>query len=120
MDKQKILELLGDVLEKDVSELSRFPEDKPLEELDFTSLRFIQFIVAFEEAYQVTVRDSDLLMERYGTLSGMYHMLRKYLEPPEPPKKVLVCDCDHVLWAGHCRRNPAGGGLPDPGFSKSV
>ena len=55
MYKQKILELLGDVLEKDVSELSRFPEDKPLEELDFTSLRFIQFIVAFEEAYQVTV-----------------------------------------------------------------
>ena len=30
MDKHKILELLGDVLEKDVSELSRFPEDKPL------------------------------------------------------------------------------------------
>ena len=106
MDKQKILELLGDVLEKDVSELSRFPEDKPLEELDFTSLRFIQFIVAFEEAYQVTVRDSDLLMERYGTLSGMYHMLRKYLEPPEPPKKVLVCDCDHVLWRGIAGETP--------------
>lgn len=100
MNTEKILSLLGKTLEKDMEEIQRFPSGSPLTELGLDSIRFIQFIVAFEEAFNVEVLDSDLLLSKFDTLDHLFEILQKYIEEPTPLKKVLVCDCDNVLWHG--------------------
>ena len=100
MNMEKILSLLGETLEKDVEEIRRFPSGAPLTELGLDSIRFIRFIVAFEEAFDVEILDSDLLLSNFETLDVLFSTLQKYIEKPMPLKKVLVCDCDNVLWHG--------------------
>ena len=100
MSTEKVLSLLGKTLEKDKEEIRCFPGDASLNDLGLNSIRFIQFIVAFEEAFTVEVLDSDLLLSKFDTLDHLFETLKKYIEEPTPLKKVLVCDCDNVLWHG--------------------
>ncbi len=106
MDKGKILECLAQVLETDAAELARLEETASLQEVGMTSISFIQFVVAVEDAFSLEVRDSDLLMEKFQTLGDVYQTLSAYLDSPGPMKKCLALDCDNVLWRGISGEEP--------------
>lgn len=112
MNREKIAALLGGVLNKPAGEIAALPPELDLTTVGLTSIQFIQFIVAVEEAFNIEVRDSDLLFSNFKTLGQIYQTLAGYFktEPTpvkKPPvKKVLICDCDNVLWQGVAGEEP--------------
>lgn len=98
-NKSIIIRCLAESLNCTASDLRLISENTPLVDLGMGSIQFIQFIVAIEEAFHIEVRDSDLLMERFETLHEVYQTLSNYL-CSSVLKKVLVLDCDNVLWLG--------------------
>lgn len=106
MNTDRILLLLSEVLGTEAEALKAFSKNAPLQELGLNSIRFIQFIVAFEEAFGLEVRDSDLLFSNFQSLESLFCTLEKYFSKPIPAKKVLVCDCDNVLWQGVAGEEP--------------
>ena len=96
-NKREILEILQRTVGS--SELSG---KTVLTEAGFDSIKFIQFIVSFEEKYDVEVYDSDLLMSNFQTLEMVYETLDKYLQTGGDQKlyKCVITDCDGVLWRG--------------------
>lgn len=100
MDRNKILSLLGGVTDKGTEELEKLPENTPLADIGLDSLKFIQFIVAVEEEFGFEVRDSDLLLQNFETIEKLFETLKKYFVSDMVIKKVLICDCDNVLWRG--------------------
>ena len=62
------------------------------------SLKF-QMIIRFEEKFGIEVYDSDLVMSNFETVGALILTFQKYL-PDAALKKVLICDCDNVLWNG--------------------
>jgi FkbH-like protein len=100
MDKDRILELLAETIERDVDEIRSINENTNLAEIGLDSLNFIRFIVNMEEAFGIEVYDSDLLMNYFQTIGIIFETMEKYFTAPTPLKKVLVLDCDNVLWSG--------------------
>ena len=100
MNKKEILELLAEVMGIDAAELKEISEDMALSEIGLDSIRFIEFIVLFEEKYDVEVYDSDLLIENFATIELMYKTLEKYFTDGKQLYKCIVTDCDGVLWKG--------------------
>ena len=49
MDKEKILEVLGNIIDINKEQLLKTSVDTKLTDLGLTSIQFIQFIVAIEE-----------------------------------------------------------------------
>lgn len=99
MNQNKILNILSDILEIDTDTLTALDKDKNLLDLDFSSLKFITFIVAVEEEFGIEILDSDLIFNNFSTLNKITHMLKKYLSN-NLFKKVLITDADNVLWRG--------------------
>ena len=98
MNKDKILEILAETLEKDFDEIRSLDESVRLDEIGFESIRFVTFIVNIEEEFGIEVNDSDLPVKNFETLGELFQMLGKYFTVPYAPKKVLILDCDNVLW----------------------
>lgn len=96
--RQKILEILAEVVA--IENTTEFHEDDKLSDLGLTSILFIQFIVKLEETFSIEILDSDLTLRKFETVESMFHTLQKYFDTEKSPKKVLVCDCDNVLWQG--------------------
>lgn len=99
MNKEVIFQILSTITEKSKEELINFPENQPLLDLGLDSIKFIQFIVAVEEECHIEIHDSDLLFINFDTMEKLFSTLEKYFENT-PLKKVLICDCDNVLWHG--------------------
>jgi FkbH-like protein len=97
--REKILELLAESTEHTLAEVSAIDNDMPVKELGLDSLKFIQMIVRFEEKFEIEVYDSDLVMSNFQTIGALLQTFQKYL-PDAALKKVLICDCDNVLWNG--------------------
>lgn len=107
MNREKITALLGGVLNRPASEIAALSPELDLTTVGLTSIQFIQFIVAVEEAFNIEVRDSDLLFSNFKTLGQIYQTLAGYFKTkPTPVKKVLICDCDNVLWQGVAGEEP--------------
>ncbi len=100
MNKVKILEVLGNILDIKQRKLSEMPTNTKLADLGLSSIQFIQFIVSLEEEFGIEVLDSDLLLSNFETIEMLYQTLEKYFSPKSTFKKVLICDCDNVLWHG--------------------
>lgn len=100
MDKETILQLLSAVTDATVNELKALDDTALLEDHGLTSIGFIRFIVSVEETFSVEILDSDLILSNFATLQGLFATLEKYFAPQEVLKKVLVTDCDNVLWRG--------------------
>lgn len=100
MTSKIVLRLLADTLGMDADTLTLTDPHTDLADLGLTSLQFIRFIVATEEALDIEIRDSDLLMANFQTVDDILRTLSKYQKPIPELKKVLICDCDHVLWRG--------------------
>lgn len=100
MDKEKILEVLGNIIDINKEQLLKTSVDTKLTDLGLTSIQFIQFIVAIEEEFEIEILDSDLIMTNFETVEMLFSTLEKYFTPKSTLKKVLICDCDNVLWHG--------------------
>ena len=100
MNKEVILQCLSEILEISRKELDELDFKTPLEDVGFTSLKFITFIVQIEEALKIEVLDSDLLFEKFSTLENLFATLSKYFPDERKLKKVLILDADNVLWKG--------------------
>ena len=100
MNKNKILEILSETLEIGQQELAKMPTDTKLADLGLSSIQFIQFVVALEEEFEIEILDSDLILSNFETLEILYQTLEKYFSSKNVLKKVLICDCDNVLWHG--------------------
>lgn len=100
MNKNKILEILSKTLEIGQQELAKMPTDTNLADLGLSSIQFIQFVVALEEEFEIEILDSDLILSNFETLEILYQTLEKYFSSKKTLKKVLICDCDNVLWHG--------------------
>ena len=100
MDKEKILEVLGNIIDINKEQLLKTSVDTKLTDLGLTSIQFIQFIVALEEEFEIEILDSDLIMTNFETVEMLFSTLEKYFTSKKKKKKVLICDCDNVLWHG--------------------
>ena len=103
MDKEQILLCLSKILEKDIDEIKRLPENAPLIDIGLESIAFISFIVELENTFGFEVNDRDLLLKNFETLTQTYETLQKYFgaeNTDKPLKKCLILDCDGVLWKG--------------------
>lgn len=99
MNKDIIFQILCTITEKSKEDLMSFPENHSLLDLGLDSLKFIRFIVAVEEQFNIEIYDSDLLFTNFDTIEKLFSTLEKYFKDA-PLKKVLICDCDNVLWHG--------------------
>lgn len=97
--REKLLELLAEATGHTLTEVLAVNKDTPVKELGLDSLKFIQMIVRFEEKFGIEVYDSDLVMSNFQTVGALLQTFQKYL-PDAALKKVLICDCDNVLWNG--------------------
>lgn len=97
--REKILELLAEATGHTLTEVLAVDKDTPVKMLGLDSLKFIQMIVRFEETFGIEVYDSDLVMSNFETVGALILTFQKYL-PDAALKKVLICDCDNVLWNG--------------------
>lgn len=100
MNKNKILEILSKTLGTDEEKFAEMPADTNLADLGLSSIQFIQFVVALEEEFEIEILDSDLILSNFETLEILYQTLEKYFSSKKILKKVLICDCDNVLWHG--------------------
>jgi len=96
MNQKKILSILGNIIENDIN---NYPLTSPLNKFEFDSIRFIQFVVAIEEEFNIEIHDSDLLFTNFETIEMIFTTLEKYFNA-SVYKKVIICDCDNVLWQG--------------------
>lgn len=99
MNREKILTILGKVIDKTTEELLNLPNDTTLPDIGLASLTLIQFIVDLEEEFGFEVLDSDLLLSNFQTVDMLFITIDKYFHT-DSLKKVLVCDCDNCLWSG--------------------
>ena len=97
--RETILELLAEATGHTLTEVLAVDKDTPVKMLGLDSLKFIQMIVRFEETFGIEVYDSDLVMSNFETVGALILTFQKYL-PDVAPKKVVICDCDNVLWNG--------------------
>lgn len=100
MNKQKIVALLAEAIGIEADELFKYDNDLSLLDIGLESLSFVQFIVNVEIEFDIEVNDEDLVMSKFFTLNDLFHMLEKYFTQQTYGKKVLVLDCDNVLWEG--------------------
>lgn len=100
MDKTKIYECLAEICEKDIAEIQNLDEKIFLSEIGLDSLRFLRFIVSVEERFGIEVNDSDIVASKFQTIEDIFSTLSKYFVKDLSYKKVLILDCDNVLWKG--------------------
>ena len=74
------------------------------DEIGLDSIKFIQLIVEIEKEIGIEINDSDLIYENISSIESFCSMINKYelelRDENQPIKKVVVCDCDNVLWQG--------------------
>lgn len=101
MNKNIIYEILGQTVQKVSDDIKKLPTDTQLIDLGLNSLKFIQFIVELEKALNIEILDSDLVLENFKTIDTLMKMLNKYFSNNcYNTKKVIISDCDNVLWHG--------------------
>ena len=104
-NKKKIFGLLSEVTGHTAELLAALHGDTPLKDFGLTSIAFIQFVVALEDEFGIEVLDSDLDFGKFSTVNALFGTLEKYFSK-NTLNKVLVCDCDNVLWRGISGEEP--------------
>lgn len=79
-------------------------QDTTWGDIGLDSIKFIQLIVEIENDKGIEINDSDLIYENINNIESFCNMINEYESCSKgensPIKKVLVCDCDNVLWQG--------------------
>ena len=100
MKDRLILNVLEKYVVSENIKLSEIPKTTRLEELGITSISFIKFIVDVEKTFGIEILDSDLIISNFYNIDILCKTISKYINEKYSSKKVLVCDCDDVLWTG--------------------
>lgn len=100
---ERICDTLSEILEQDPITIYNLPLDEELISLGFDSLKTIHFLVSIEESFNIEFLDEDLLVENFSTIQKIIDTLSKYTKTL---KKVLISDCDNVLWKGIAGEEP--------------
>lgn len=90
--------ILSEILECKPEDIT---DDIDLAELGFDSLKFINLIVELEAKYDIEIFDSDLVVDKFKSVTSILETLAKYFDDI-PPRlyKCVITDCDGVLWRG--------------------
>lgn len=78
--EQKITESIANVLNISPEDVATLGEEELLSEHGMDSIAFIQMIVLIEEALEIEILDSDLLIENFSSKKKISETLQKYLE----------------------------------------
>jgi len=78
--EQKITESIANVLNISPEDVAMLGEEELLSEHGMDSITFIQMIVLLEEALEIEILDSDLLIENFSSKKKISETLQKYLE----------------------------------------
>ena len=81
MNQDVVFRCLANVLRQPVEKISSISPEQELSEIGLDSLRFIELIVALEDEFQIEIRDSDLLFDKFNTLAKLQTMLSSYFAP---------------------------------------
>lgn len=102
MNTDLIYQVIAEILDIDIIQLKNSDHSIPLEDFGLTSLKFIKMIVKLEETLSIEIKDIDLLVDNFSTLKIIFNTLEKYTSTNHMSitKKVLITDCDNVLWNG--------------------
>lgn len=95
-----IRQILSNILDAENSTIIEYPIDASLVNLGMTSIQFIEFVVQIEDEYLIEIRDSDLEFSKFETIEKINNLIAMYIIRKSALKKVLICDCDDVLWRG--------------------
>lgn len=99
MNKKRVFELLAKAIDISYDKLIEFPANTRLDNIGIDSLKFIQFIVDIEEELHIKINDNDLILSKFETIEELFYTLEKYFDKTSM-KKILISDCDNVLWRG--------------------
>lgn len=77
---QSVVECIANALERSPAEIAELDDEMPLAEQGMDSIHFVQIIVLLEEALEIEILDSDLLLENFKTKKVIFETLEKYLE----------------------------------------
>lgn len=100
MYKNKICKIVAGILEMDLEEIVEYDIDQSLEVAGFDSMCFVRTVVQLEEVFSIEINDSDLVVENFITLNKIFKIIEKYIFNGRNVKKVIITDCDNVLWRG--------------------
>lgn len=78
--EHKITESIANVLNISQEDVDALDEEELLSEHGMDSIAFIQMIVLLEEALEIEILDSDLLIENFSSKKKISETLQKYLE----------------------------------------
>lgn len=100
MMEKIICETLSEILEKDIGAIVEHDIRQSLSDLGLDSLHFVKLVVKLEEHFCIEIDDSDLVLANFLTIESINKTLEKYVCKKTCVKKVVVTDCDDVLWRG--------------------
>lgn len=81
-EREKVLDILGDVLQRSREELAAVGDDSDLREWGLDSITSIDLILGLENTYGITVEDEDLMIENFNTLKKLGRLVAKYNNEP--------------------------------------
>lgn len=76
--KEKLMSLLADIVEKDVSEIDEDME--PVKELDMDSVRLLDFVLLIEDEYEIEFQDFSKMSQHMSTVKEMIDFLSGVIE----------------------------------------
>lgn len=102
--KTEIKRLVIDIL-KLTDEDTSLSDEENLIDLGLTSIDLVTLVVSIEKKCNIEIANSDLYFDNFKSINNIYSTISKYVKKPVSTnetaiKKVLVCDCDGVLWNG--------------------
>ena len=79
ISKDKIVEIFSKTMGVDIAEFSNLKVTDDLRDWGLDSLKSIDVIVALEEEYDISIEDSDLLLDNFNTVEKMVKLIEKYV-----------------------------------------
>jgi acyl carrier protein len=77
---QSVVECVANAMGRPTTDIAELDEETLLTEQGMDSIRFIQMIVLLEDALEIEILDSDLLLENFKSKKAIFETLEKYLE----------------------------------------
>ena len=98
--KEILLQLLSEISDIPVAELSHMDKNTQLVDIGITSIDFVQLIVKIEDVFDIEIEDSDFTQDNFKNMEQMQITIERYVKAKYSGIKCIILDCDDVLWKG--------------------
>ena len=98
--KEILLQLLSEISDIPVVELSHMDKNTQLVDIGITSIDFVQLIVKIEDVFDIEIEDSDFTQDNFKNMEQMQITIERYVKAKYSGIKCIILDCDDVLWKG--------------------